>query len=48
MGTLIVLLVILLVVGGGAYAWMHRVPLLAKLLGQPESRIRAQIERRKR
>lgn len=48
MTTLITLLVIVVVVGGGAWAWMNRVPLLAKLLGQPESRIRAQIERRKR
>ena len=29
-------------------AYVFRVPLLAKLLGQPEDRIRRQLERKKR
>lgn len=29
-------------------AYVFRVPLLAKILGQPEERIRRQIERKKR
>ncbi len=29
-------------------AYVFRVPLLAKILGQPEDRIRRQIERKKR
>jgi hypothetical protein len=43
-----VLWIILAIVVIAAVANAFRVPLLAKLLGQPESRIRAQIERRKR
>lgn len=45
MGTLFVILVILAV---GAVAWKMRVPLMAKVLGQSESRVRRQIERKRR
>ncbi len=38
----------LLIVVVLAAAWFFRVPLLAKLLGQPESRIRGQLNRKKR
>jgi len=40
-------LVILAVVIGAVVLWRLRVPLLAKILGQPESRVRRQIERRR-
>lgn len=39
---------ILLVVVGLVLAYVFRVQLLSKVLGQPESRIRGQLERRKR
>jgi hypothetical protein len=42
------LLIIVVVLAAAGWAWVNRVRLLAKVLGQPESRIRAQIERRKR
>jgi hypothetical protein len=38
---------ILLVVVLGVLAYRFRVPLLAKILGQSESRVRRQINRRK-
>ena len=38
---------LLLVVVVGVLAWRHRVKLLAKVLGQPESRIERQIGRKK-
>ena len=41
-------MIIALLVVGAVVAWRMRVPLMAKVLGQPEHRIRAQIERRKR
>lgn len=40
-------IIVLLVVAGVA-AWKFRVQLLAKVLGQPESRIERQLNRRKR
>ena len=40
------IIVLLIVVGVGA--WRFRVPLLAKVLGQPESRIERQLGRKKR
>jgi hypothetical protein len=40
-------LVILAVVVAGVVVWRLRVPLLAKLLGQSESRIDRQLNRRK-
>lgn len=40
-----VLLIILVV--GGVLAWKNRVALMAKVLGQSESRIQRQIDRRK-
>jgi hypothetical protein len=40
--------VILLVLVVGVVAWRMRVPLLAKILGQSESRIDRQLNRRKR
>ncbi|MCW2796794.1 hypothetical protein [Nocardioides sp.] len=39
---------ILLVIVVGFVAWRMRVPLLAKILGQPQSRIDRQLNRRKR
>ena len=42
-------LLILLVVAGAAFvAWKLRVPLLAKVLGQSESRIDRQLNRRRK
>jgi hypothetical protein len=41
-------LIILAIVVAGIVVWRRRVPLLAKLLGQPESRIDRQLNRRKR
>ena len=38
----------LLIVVVGVLAWKFRVQILAKVLGQPESRIQRQIERKKR
>jgi hypothetical protein len=40
-------IILLVVVVAGFVLWRMRVPLLAKLLGQPESRINRQINRRK-
>lgn len=42
------LLIVIVLVVAGLAAYRFRVPLLAKLLGQPESRIRYRLERRKR
>jgi hypothetical protein len=39
--------VILLVIVAGVLAYRFRVQLLAKILGQPESRVQRQIGRRK-
>lgn len=41
-----VILAVLVV--GGYLAWKNRVALLARVLGQSESRVQRQIERRKR
>jgi hypothetical protein len=41
-------LILVVLVVGGFVLWRMRVPLLAKLLGQPESRIDRQLNRRKR
>ena len=41
-------LVLLVIVVVGVVAWRMRVPLLAKLLGQSESRIDRQLNRRRR
>lgn len=43
--TLVILLVVLV---GGYLAWRNRVALIARVLGQPESRIQRQLERRRR
>ena len=40
------IMVVLIVVG--FVLWRFRVPLMAKILGQPESRIQRQIDRRKK
>ena len=40
------ILVVLIVVG--FVLWRFRVPLMAKILGQPESRIQRQFDRRKK
>jgi len=40
-------LILLVIVVVGFVAWRMRVPLLAKILGQSESRINRQINRRK-
>ena len=42
------LLILLLILAGGAVAYVFRVQLLAKVLGQPESRIERQLGRKKR
>lgn len=39
--------VLLVLVVAGFFAYKNRVPLLAKILGQPESRIRAALEKRR-
>ena len=44
---LIWLVIIAVVVGGGVWAWTHRAWIIAKMLGQPEDRIKRAIERRK-
>jgi len=44
---LIWLVIIAVVVGGGAYVWRNRTRLMAKALGQPESRVQRHIDRRK-
>ena len=40
-------LIILILVVAGVVAWKMRVQLLAKVLGQPEERIRRQLGRRR-
>ena len=40
-------LIILAVLVAGFVAWKMRVPLLAKILGQDEARVRRQLNRRK-
>lgn len=42
------LLILLVLVVGGVWAYRNRVGLLAKILGQPESRIERRINGRKR
>jgi hypothetical protein len=42
------LLIILILVAGVIAAYKYRVPLIAKITGQPQSRIRHAIEERKR
>ncbi len=39
-------LILLVLVVGGYFAWKNRVALLSKVLGQDESRVRRQIDRR--
>ena len=40
-------LIILAIVVGAVIIWRRRVPLLAKLLGQPESRVNRQLNRKR-
>mgnify|MGYP004313955007 CR=1 FL=1 len=40
--------ILLLLVVGAVVAYRFRVPLLAKVLGQSEDRVRRQLERRRR
>ena len=40
--------IVVLLVVAGVVAWKFRVSLLAKVLGQPESRIERQLGRKKR
>jgi hypothetical protein len=40
-------LILVVVVIGGYVAWRYRVPLLAKVLGQSESRVNRQLNRRR-
>jgi hypothetical protein len=40
-------LILLVIVVGGLVAWKLRVPLLAKILGQSESRVDRQLNRRR-
>ena len=44
---MLTLLVIVAIVVVGFVAWRRRVPLLAKLLGQSESRVNRQLNRRR-
>lgn len=39
--------ILIVLVVAGVLAYKFRVPLLAKVLGQPESRIQRQLDRRK-
>jgi hypothetical protein len=41
------LVILAVLVGGGVYVWRNRTRLLAKLLGQPESRVQRHIDRRR-
>ena len=41
------LVIIVVVVGGGAYVWRNRTRLLAKALGQPESRVQRYIDKKR-
>ena len=41
-------LILLVLVVGGYFAWKNRVALLSKVLGQDESRVKRQIDRRNR
>jgi hypothetical protein len=41
------LLILVAVVIAGYVAWKYRVPLLAKVLGQSESRVNRQLNRRR-
>jgi hypothetical protein len=45
---MLTLLIIVAIVVAAVVVWRMRVPLLAKLLGQSESRIDRQLNRRKR
>jgi Sec-independent protein translocase protein TatA len=45
---MLTLLIIVVLVVAGVVVWRNRVPLLAKLLGQSESRVQRQLDRRKR
>jgi hypothetical protein len=40
-------LILVVIVIGGYVAWRYRVPLLAKVLGQSESRVNRQLDRRR-
>ncbi len=44
---MLTLLIIVALVVAGIVVWRLRVPLMAKVLGQPESRIQRQIDRRR-
>ena len=44
---MLTLLIILAIVVAGIVVWRRRVPLLAKLLGQSESRIDRQLNRKR-
>jgi hypothetical protein len=41
-------LVVLAIVVAAVVVWRRRVPLMAKFLGQPESRVERQLNRRRR
>ena len=42
------LFILLILIVGGVLAYRYRVPLIAKITGQKESRIRRALEQRKR
>jgi hypothetical protein len=44
---MLTLLIILAIVVAGVVVWRRRVPLLAKLLGQSESRVNRQLNRKR-
>lgn len=47
-GAIMTFLILLLLVVGGVVAYRYRVPLIAKITGQREDRIRRALDRRKR
>ena len=44
---MVTFLILLVIVVGAVVVWRRRVPLLARLLGQPESRIDRQLNRKR-
>ena len=47
-GVIMTFLILLILVVGGVLAYRYRVPLIAKITGQKESRIRRALDQRKR
>ena len=47
-GVIMTFLILLILIVGGVVAYRYRVPLIAKITGQKESRIRRALDQRKR